>query len=179
MALTEPAIDDPVAWPLAEALAQCLCRLLEDEAPVRCCCVLPGAEVAWDDCTCDGRRDGMAWVRIVQDYQTAEFPRPYNGHTGPCGGAYDGWAIILELGVLRCAPTVNERGRLPRCDQQHAAARRAQADKHIMRRAVACCGWAGERDVIENGWQALGPEGGCHGGILTVTVNQQACICNG
>ncbi len=179
MALNEPVLDDPIAWPLAEALAQCLCSMLEAEAPVRCCCVLPGAEVAWDDCSCDGTRGGMAWVRIVNDYPTARFPQPYTGKSQPCGGAYDGWAGALDLGVLRCAPTVDARGRLPSCEQQHTAARRAAADKHIMRRAVSCCGWAEDRQIIEHGWQALGPEGGCHGGVLTVTVNQHACVCNG
>lgn len=171
--------DDPIAWPLAEALSDCLCILLEEEAPVRCCCVMFGADVAWDDCSCDGRRGGMAWVRIANVYPTATFPSPYTGQPGPCGGAYDGWAVTLELGILRCAPTIDERGRLPRCDQNWSAARRAAADAHLMRRAVMCCSWAGDRRYIVGSWEPLGPEGGCHGGVMTVTVNSRACVCDG
>lgn len=175
-----PVLDDPVAWHLAEALTDCLCTILEAEAPVQCCCTQFGEAVAWDSCNCRNGRDGQAWVRVASMFPTATFPQPYTGNPGPCGGNYDGWAVQLELGVLRCAPSPDSRGRLPSCEQNTAAARRALADAHIMRRAVMCCDWYGrDAKLIVGAWQPVGPDGGCHGGVLPVTVQSFACVCDG
>src|SRR5690606_35524537 len=171
---------DTIGFPLAERLAECLCGLLSERDPVACCCVEPGAEVAWDDCT-----GGQAWVRIVQEYPLGDrFPHPQNS-ASPCGGV-GGWAVVLELGVLRCMPLPDGQGSLPSCQAEQDTAERIADDKHTMREAVFCCDWrdtprdafaSPEDGLIVGPWTPVGPEGGCVGGTMTVTVHATGCIC--
>lgn len=169
---------DPIAFPVAERLRDCLCELLEESWPTKCCCIFYGTEVPWDDCSADGGREGMAWVRIADVYPTERFPQAVTT-ANPCGGL-DGWAVVLELGVLRCAPTPSSSGRLPGCEANTAAAEKAAHDAHVMRRAVMCCDdWRepGQRFVMGR-WQPVGGDGGCQGGVLQVTVHvTEMCVC--
>lgn len=174
------AVADPIAWPLAERLAACLCDLLAAEAPVACCCVQPGRSVPWDDCT-----GGQAWVRIASQFATDTFPIPASRPPGPCGGL-GGWAVVLELAVIRCMPTVSDAGVPPSCAAVNATARQVADDKHRMLRAIECCDW--RRDpalpptadvpaVIIGAWTPVA-EGDCTGGVWSVTVSSEACVCN-
>lgn len=172
-----PIIEDPVAWPLAERIRDCLCEMLEDSLPVKCCCIWYGDSVPWDDCSAEGDREGMAWVRIETDYATDNFPNPIV-RPSPCGGM-DGWTVQLELGVMRCAPTVNANGLLPDCEANTGAAWKAAHDKHLMRRVLMCCDWRdNDQQFVIGQWRPQGGEGGCQGGVLPVTVHvPEACIC--
>lgn len=168
-------IDDPIAFPVAERLRDCLCKMLEDSLPVKCCCVWYGSEVSWDDCTIENGREGMAWVRIDSVTPTDRFPNPA-ATLGPCG-AMDGWSVVLELGVLRCAPGISGTGALPGCDDISSAAEKAAHDAHVMRQALLCCDWReqGQR-FIPGAWQPVGGDGGCHGGTMMVTVHASGCV---
>ncbi|MDQ0376496.1 hypothetical protein [Amycolatopsis thermophila] len=184
MALTKRAlaapqpVGDPVAWPVAQRLLDCLCGILEDHRPVKCCCIFYGAEVPWDDCSADGGREGMAWVRITGVYPTDRFPA--QAATATACGAQDGWVVTLELGAMRCAPALGPQGQLPGCDANTAAAEKAAQDAHAMRRALFCCDWLENSDqrFLVGPWTPASG-GGCQGGVMTVTVHVNACVCNG
>jgi hypothetical protein len=177
-----PVMDDPIAWCLADGLRACFCdQLAQVSAPVGCCCLWPGQEVAWDDCT-----PGQAWVRVVQVYPLSNrFPIPDDGlGVGPCGSS-GGWAVVLELGAIRCMPQPQSNGTLPRCQEYSDTARLVLADAHAMRRAVQCCDWRStctpnadlEEGLLFGAWQPVGPQGGCTGGVMSVTVQAYGCIC--
>ena len=167
--------DDRLTWLLAQGLRTCLCAELAD-APVACCCLLPGAQAALDDC---GR--GQAWVRVQSIYATDVFPNPAGGAASACGGNY-GWAVVFELGIARCAPVPDAQGNLPACDTYSDVTRRILADAAAMRQAVLCCDWhtasGNTGKVITGPWQPFGPEGACVGGVMTVTVQVEDCVCD-
>ncbi|QYN17610.1 hypothetical protein [Amycolatopsis sp. DSM 110486] len=178
-------VADPIAWPIVNGLAECLCEILDKEAPVKCCCVQYGSEVSLDDCSREGDREGMAWARLVSVYPTRVFPQADATRIGNCGGE-NGWAVMVELGVVRCAPSIDERGNLPKCWDITNAAEKAANDAHAMRRAIMCCGWGQNNDPLGDdpeyvigAWHPLGGEGGCQGGTMTVTVHAWGCVCNG
>ena len=172
-----PIVEDPISFPVAERLRDCLCNLLEDSLPTKCCCIWYGSEVPWDDCSAEGGREGQSWVRIVDVYPTDQFPRQATV-SNRCG-AHDGWAVVLELGVLRCAPAPAANGRLPGCDANTAAAEKAAHDAHLMRRAIMCCDWREpDQTFLMGRWQPIGADGGCHGGVTQVTVHvEYPCLC--
>jgi hypothetical protein len=175
----EPIVDDPIAWCLADALRDCFCTALaEVSAPVGCCCLHPGAEVAWDSCD-----PGQAWVRVASIYPlAARFPQAADGvDPQPCGGT-NGWGVVLELGAVRCMPTVSDAGELPSCEDVTAVTRLVLADAHAMRRAALCCRWREtctnrEVDLLVGAWTPIGPQGVCVGGTLSVTVQAFGCVC--
>jgi len=177
--VTAPVLDDPLAWCVASALKACFCaQLAEVSAPAGCCCLMPGQSVAWDSCD-----PGQAWVRVARVYQLgANFPQAAGlGDMGPCGGM-GGWAVVLELGAVRCLPGVDEHGNLPTCGQYDDVARLVYADAHAMRRAVMCCDWRSgcnldDAQMIVGDWLPTGPQGNCTGGVLQVTVEVHGCIC--
>jgi hypothetical protein len=166
-------MEDPIAWPAAVGLKACFCALLAAEEPVCDCCIMYGTEVAIDSCD-----PGYAWVRVVSE-ELIELPnvRCLDASRGP-------WRVTLELGVMRCVPTMDDQGRLPTCAQHEAVAKKILEDKHRMRRAVACCEWA-PRDRYKDParvtllpWQPIpGPEGLCSGGTMQVQVEANACLC--
>lgn len=176
--MTEPIVDDPIAWCLADALAACFCaELAATSAPVGCCCVYPGEQVAVDSC-----KPGMAWVRIARQYPVGDrFPVAASA-PDPCGGA-NGWAVVLELAALRCMPGVSAQGKPPPCGAVTPVARLVAADAQAMRRAVLCCDWrvtcGGDPDVavVVGAWEPLGPQGLCVGGAMSVTVQSNGCVC--
>lgn len=178
--MTAPVVDDPIAWCVATELKRCFCeQLAEVSAPVVCCCLMPGAQVAWDSCD-----PGQAWVRVASIYQVGHtFPQPARPEDlGPCGGI-GGWAVTLELGAVRCLPQPDLNGVLPTCEDYSEAARLVLADAHAMRRAVLCCDWRdacdlGEAGMVVGNWMPTGPQGACAGGVMSVTVEVHACICD-
>lgn len=172
-----PVIDNNLTWCVSTALRDCLCAQLADvSAPAACCCLMPGETVVWDDCS-----NGQAWVRLAALYQTDQFPTATNG-TRACGGM-EGWAATFELGVIRCMPSPDETGALPTCEEYAETDRLVQADALAMLRTVMCCDWrtgcnlTGRR-AVTGGWTPMGPEGGCVGGRLMVTVELSGCVCD-
>lgn len=168
---------DTTALPLAESLLACLCGELDDTVggPVCTCCLSPGPEPA-DCCPCDGG-DGKAWVRVIRIFATgARFALPALDPSACKTGAL---AVELELGVYRCVSTIDDEGNSPTCDQRNADAAKILDDAAAMRRAVKCCFPATDegthRQVIIGDWRSLGPEGGCAGGALTVTIEAADC----
>lgn len=116
---------------------------------------------------------GLAWVRLVRFYPTDAFPSEREGWT-PCGPA--GWAVVLEMGALRCAP-FGDASRVPTDAEWSAAVLQQMQDAAAMRKAVDCC--FGQLVVSETmvaaAWEERQPEGMCMGGTQQITVLVDAC----
>lgn len=174
--MTTPLPPD-VTWSLLERLRDCLCDQLSsgdptvDDPPCRCGIVI-GEQVAWDECCCRQQEDGTvccgeAWVRAVSLYPSTNFPTPDSQAPLCTSGLF---AAVVELGVLRCAPSPDDQGNPPSVEDVEATARQVLVDSKAMRTAAKCCFPSDQRDVLIGAWQPVGPEGGCVGGTLTITV---------
>ncbi|MFB9476984.1 hypothetical protein ACFFR3_46470 [Nonomuraea salmonea] len=170
---------DVVAYPLAAKLLECLCAELEASlaGPVCRCCVVPGAGYPpMDGCMCEcGGGQGQAWTRVSRMFPTSQrFPAPLQEAPPTCF-LPGSWAVELEAGVYRCAATMAEDGTPPSCEEVDRDARVVLDDAAAIRRAVMCCFAAQSRVVVPGQWQAIGPSGGCQGGVMTLLVQAYDC----
>jgi hypothetical protein len=139
-------------------------------------CVVPGA-IAWDACDCDG----MVAVSVTRTFLSSSFPAEAAAISTPCDAA--DLAADLQVQVLRCAPTPDEEGTPPGCEQLTAAALQVVTDAWQARLGAYCT----LRDLrvakrIEAfrvaSQPVLGPEGGCCGSQLALTVaTRGGCGC--
>lgn len=137
--------------------------------------VAPGLDVAWDDC-CEG--SGQLWVRVLQTQPSGNpFPAPLPASRSKCD-----WplvAVTVGVGVLRCTPTVDDRGIAPSAAALTESALQMTADRAVLEQAVRCC-WPDVRNVeaiTGVSWVPLGPNGGCAGGEWTATLALGTCRC--
>jgi hypothetical protein len=168
------AFDDKIL-DLAAALQLCLQNALaaRPNAPAETCMVYGegfqqflSAGLVEDRCC-----SGFAAVRVA-----GIEPRvPALGVYENCGTSV--WQINLEMGVARCAPFGTEQAG-PTCVQMLEVAEQVQSDMGAMVEALCCL-----RPLVESGsmaptgWVPFGPEGGCTGGIMGVSVQVDACGC--
>ncbi|MER6828897.1 hypothetical protein ABT352_23150 [Streptosporangium sp. NPDC000563] len=172
---------DQVAFGLAEELLGCFCEALAASvggAACRCS-ILPGAQVAADLCCDCGDGNGQAWVRVAEMWPTtAAWPQRV-AQVERC--PLNLWAVELEVGAYRCAAKVDNRGRFPSADRMTRDAEVILDDAAAMRRAVTCCfrdseeGRRSARKLLVGAWRPLGPDGGCVGGQMSVTVSAYDC----
>lgn len=141
--------------------------------PFGVACLRPGDRVdlllstTRDECC-----EGLAWVRVVGGFDSAKFPAPDQLPTKCIG---DRMAVVLEMGVARCAPTPDATA-IPTCEEWTEVTQRVMDDWAAMRRAARCFQALNPtRLMIRGGWQPLPTEGGCVGGTLLVTVAVQDC----
>lgn len=173
-------VADPLVTPLAEDLLGCLSQEIAKVAvPPKYVQFRVGAVVdhliseTEDEC-----RSGLAWVRPVTFFP-ASGTFPAQDET-PMAKGTQAWAVTFELGVIRCAPTGDERT-LPTAGQWENTFRAVMDDAAAMRRAVCCFGEL-KTGRVRNGlvpgpWLPLSVQGGCVGGVMTVTVQGPACDC--
>lgn len=126
--------------------------------------ILPGQLVAFDYCGGD-ECGGQTWVRLSSLYPSNNFPA-----TDPTLNTWGTMAAVIEVGTVRCAPLPDRGDEFPTAEQYLDATREALADMAAMRRAICKYLSSIERDFILNPYVPVGPEGGCLGGIWTVTV---------
>lgn len=171
---------DTLLFPEANKLLACLCEALVANsselypAPLSCC-LRAGEAVALEISTTqeDECCNGLAYVRIDNFYPTggenAPFPSPSSDFALNACAPY-AWGMVMEMGVYRC---IN----LPAtCDTWNYVAQRQMLDAKSMRQALCC--FMREHDpssVSVTPWQAKGPEGGCIGGTMNVTVMVENC----
>jgi hypothetical protein len=168
---------DVTALPLAQALLACLCAALDDTVggPVCSCCLAPGPEPV--DCCACAAGEGKAWVRVVRIFPTAaRWPLPA---LDPSACAAGGYGVELELGVVRCVATIDDDGNPPSCDQRNADTIKILEDAAAMRAAASCCFPSTELGrqwrSLPGEWRAIEPQGGCAGGVMTVTIESADC----
>lgn len=116
---------------------------------------------------------GFAWVRVAG--VTPAIPSP-NTDTGNCGVV--SWQLDLEMGVARCAP-FGSTGAGPTCDQWAETFTQVQSDAEAMRAALCCLHPQVESSrSFPTAWQPFGPDGGCTGGIMGVSLQLDDCDCD-
>lgn len=115
--------------------------------------VNPGGPAPWDNC-CD--LGGQLWVRVISS-------APSGDNTGPCPYL----VTRVGLGVVRCAHSVDDRGRPPTVEQVTADASTMVCDMSALFSALCGCddGWRVES------WSPLGAQGGCVGGEWTLRTD--------
>lgn len=173
------AIADPMVMPLAREMLECLEQELDKVAdPPRWVSLRPGNVVDHlISTTADECCEGLAWVRPSGFYpSSATFPQQ-DELVSPKGVL--AWAVTLELGAVRCAPTPDADS-IPSPEEWDATTQAVMDDAAAIRRAICCFidakpGRA--RNVVPGLWQPLSVQGGCVGGIMPVTVRGPVCDC--
>lgn len=173
------AVADPLVMPLARELLACYDQeLAKVESPPAYVQLRPGNVVDHllsthqDECC-----EGLAWVRPSGFYpSSAVFPVQ---DAGPQSKGTLAWAVTLELGAVRCAPTPDEDA-IPTAAEWDATTQAVMDDAAAMRRAL-CCFIDAEpgraKRVLPGLWSPLSVQGGCVGGILPITIRGPVCDC--
>lgn len=158
------AVDTAVA--VMDALRGCLCdELARLDAPVCSCALVPGAQAFADACSCGNSGCGMAWVRLDRIYPSRNFPLQ-DQTASPCNSPL---AAVIEVGVLRCVPTLKAGGQPPTAVELTQAAIDQGRDAGAMLAALNCCDAIGDRPHTL-GLYVPRDAADCGGGAWTVTV---------
>ena len=162
----------PPISPFLLELLDCVCEEVSThgQGPVCWCGLYPGSQVAWDYCgACSEDICGMAFVRpgVANPYEF--FPGGTDDITCQKPIAYS-----IEVGIVRCAPTMTEDGEPPSAADMTESTLGLMQDMWALHRAIRCCNenWTGfDAAVAINQWIPQGPEGGCVGGSWTIVVD--------
>lgn len=111
--------------------------------------IAPGGSVAWDNCC-----DGQLYIRLVSVQA--------RGRTN-CAPL---WVHSIQMGVVRCAATINDAGQPPSATQVTDDALEAYQDLRQLKQAILNV----EHTETIGSWNPLGVTGGCHGGEWSFTV---------
>ena len=142
-------------------LADCLCEKLTSEGagPTCWCGLWHGEVVSWDYCDeCSSTACGMGYVRLANAFPYETFPAPAVSLR-----CYLPLAYHIEVGALRCFPTMEEGGALPPPAAITEASLLTLADMRAMHNALMCCGL----DIAVEAYIPVGPAGNCAGGYWT------------
>lgn len=178
-------------FPVLNALRECLrAQLVDVGNPV---CHLP---VIWGDsplpaqrcdCECGAWGNGEGWVRITRVEQTPRLPgrtagrRPGAGSRywpDVCSGGVLVWDTQIEMGVWRCAPTLDgTTGAPPGDDEYDAHTQTILNDMAALTRTWACCTYLQDREIPHQVETVVpsGPAGGCSGAIASGRVEIEEC----
>ena len=174
-------VADPLVMPLARELLECYDQeLLKVATPpayrqLRAGNVVSHLLSTYQDECCEG----LAWVRPASFFPSSGVFPIQDSAPQPKGTS--AWAVTLELGAVRCAP-VGDENTIPTGAEWDATVQAVMDDAAAMRRAICCFidarpGRA--RRVLPGIWQPIEVQGGCVGGLMTVTVQGPACDCAG
>lgn len=154
-------------WNVGTQLRDCLCtKLTETIAGEPCrCSIIPGELAIMDFCGKTPEGEGMAWVRLVQMYESQNFPQPIEN--GRCNTGFQ--VAEYELGVLRCAAPLTSDGKAPSAQALQADAAKVWDDAAALQWVAGCCLPAG-LPTLRSNWQPVSG-GGCTGGRLTLLVH--------
>lgn len=130
------------------------------------------------DCTCDGGGQGTAWLRFVSaTSSTTMVTGARRQIPSPC--AQGEYAVTVQVGVWRCAPTIDDNGRPPTDDAYDQFTRGMSRDSSALIRTFQCCDALTSRDIewsIES-VRPLGPSGGCAGVAVQARMQLWSCDC--
>ena len=173
---------DTFFLPHADRLLDCLCLAIFETHPEASrpayCCMRVGESVAQDagaaeDLCCKG----LAYVRTALIYPTGDtFPNPETD-IAVTGCGIHAWGISLEMGIMRCVPTGTSQ-RPPSCDEWNAHASIDGMDKVSLVKALCCfLEFYDSGDIAVGQVAPFGPEGGCGGNVLGITVMVANTLC--
>lgn len=171
------ALGDQVSE-MAASLRDCLetALLMRDDPPAETCLV-PGEDgrlwlsVGTSEDRCCA---GFAWVRVVT--VVPDIAPTVQDPLSKCGTLV--WRLDLEMGVSRCAPFGSTQAG-PTCAELALAFTQQQSDAEAMREALCCF-----RPLIPTGrsaptpWLPFGPDGGCMGGAMGISLQLDDCDCD-
>jgi hypothetical protein len=162
-------VSDDLIFAAAESLLDCVRVALDatpDQAPSRA--YVSMGEPAWDDC-CSGPQAGQLVVWWSRVYESSDFPDA-DDRPVVCQSGFT--AVEFQVEVVRCAPGGDENGNPPTADVLHASAAQANVDARAVWRGVQCCRQEHRYDwsSIIAGQVPTGPQGGCVGSRLTLTI---------
>lgn len=148
-------------------------------APARACLMVPG-QIAWDSCGPDDC--GQLTLSITRIFYSQTFPAESVIDWSEAGCPPTLLAADVTVSILRCAPGPDDAGNPPTCDELLAAALVWDADARAVRKAVGCClADLVEQDQISaytiRSQTPAGPEGGCVGSELSLTMAVPHCAC--
>lgn len=176
-----PIVGDPLVMPLARELLACYeeeLAKLGDNAPASVG-LRPGTVVDFlmsmsDDECCSG----LGWVRPAGFYpSSAGFPTQ---DTQAQKQGTRAWAVTLEMGIVRCAPTPGPEA-IPSNAEWDDVTQAVMDAGAAMRRAICC--WIDldpvnrKQRILPGQWQPVAVQGGCVGGVIQVTILGPACDC--
>jgi len=155
----------PIADYLSELL-ECLCSSVAEygQGPVCWCGIHPGDNASWDLCECGDGSCGKAWVRLGSAFPYETFPAASLQSQCELPVAY-----TVEVGIMRCMPTMELDGSAPEADVVSDVALGIAIDQAALLRAINCCQSSHIKSV--EAWQPLGPLGACVGGVWTLYVD--------
>ena len=161
----------PLGTTLQTALSELLrCAAASLDPPADRELIVTGEFANWDECCA-----GQVWSRLAS-VETLTTPKLGHSPQLPCRRS---WVVNAMVGVLRCATSVDNSGRLPSPAAVTADSMQVVADQAALLNAVHCCvpDLPGVLAIELDRWQSLGPDGGCLGGewSLTLTVQTDDC----
>jgi hypothetical protein len=144
--------------------------------------IRPGASfVAYADQTRDECCNGIGWIRPGQMWETDDFPVQRTGASKIEPADY---AVVIEIGIIRCLPTQSDQpglqgqGAKPTNAQWLQATQEAMDDAAALRRVVCCLRELYHIDAVVAGQiNPLQNEANCSGTTITVTMRVPACDC--
>lgn len=149
---------------LSLMLAKAQVALEEAGRPASRVLLSPGENAAWDECC-----QGQLWVRLASILPQVD--QRGIGASVPCGVMW--WVATIELGILRCAASLDSRGNAPSASAISSDAVGTWQDAQVLQRVFLCD--AATRSIIS--WVPLGTDGGCTGGAWTYTMKLDTCGC--
>ncbi len=125
--------------------------------------------VVWDECC-----EGYLFIRVVRTNVANPFP---TATQTPSDCTLE-LATLVEMGILRCAPVMDDNGNPPSAQAQSDFAEEVIRDKSILFHVITNHNpdWAHYPTVIDS-WNPLGIEGGCGGGAWQFFVDVALCPC--
>jgi hypothetical protein len=118
---------------------------------------------------------GIAWVRVDAAFPSlTNFPNPDLSPMQRCG--VQQWAVRLEIGIARCAPTPGART-LVSSDTWNNSADQIYDDFAVLDKAICCFTDGYKRAWVAGQWSPLPVSGRCMGGSMQLTVAVPACNC--
>lgn len=151
--------------PVMQAVLTCARdQLIADGRDVGLASLIPGGEVAWDNCDCDGQ----LYVRALQINPQGQQPNCPPTHN----------SVPLAVGVVRCAHTITDSGSFPTAAQMTEDTLNTTQDAFTLLSALVCCDISGiMKPPTIGAWTPFGALGGCAGGEWQFTVTLGTCDC--
>lgn len=133
------------------------------------CGITSGDQPQWGYCTDCGNTGtcGMGFIRPGSAFRYSSFPNQDDTADG-CAGPM---AYELQVGVVRCFPTIEEDGSMPPAEETTTASLMLIEDMIALRTAIECCDSKYLKNIFLGAWQTSGPQGGCVQGDWTVIVD--------
>lgn len=149
------------------ALIACFCEnlALTTRGAPQNCCIVSGDPVLPDCCA------GLAWVRLLSAYPSQSFPQA-DSKGDRCRPPV--WAMVVELGVDRCAVPPCDALSPACCELETNAALDQLSDFEAFRRTLGCCLTQSTDlaldEVVMGAWSPGESQGGCQRSTQTATI---------